>query len=78
MERGRDAHSLPCFLPSCVEPLAAQVHQDLNISKVLVRGGEFKITLFADDTLLTLTRLRVTLPNLHKLLEEFGPYLAIR
>lgn len=38
----------------------------------MVRECKFIVLLFADDVLLTLTQLLVTLPNLHKLLEEFG------
>lgn len=36
-----------------------------------VPGREFKISLFADDILLTLTQPQVALPNLNELLEEF-------
>ena len=36
------------------------------------RGREFKISLFADDIILTLTRPRISLPNLQRELERYG------
>lgn len=62
----------PLLFTLCIEPLAAQIHCDPNVHGVLVRGREFKIFLFGDNLLLTLTLPSVSLPNLHKLLEEFG------
>lgn len=37
-----------------------------------VRGREFKISLFADDIILTLTQPRISLPNLHAELDRYG------
>lgn len=62
----------------CIEPLSVQIHQDMNIHGLLVRGRKFKISLFTDDVYLTLTQPRVTLPNLHKLLDEFWSLLGYK
>lgn len=58
----------PLLFALCIKPLAAWFRQEPNIRGILVRGRKFKISLFVDDILLTLTHPRVTLPNLHKLL----------
>lgn len=48
----------------CALNKAATIRNCLNISGVLIKGKEFKISLFADDVLRTLTNPHISLPNL--------------
>lgn len=48
----------------CAEPLSASIRSGSDIQGMSVRGREFKLSLFADDIILTLTHPRVSLPNL--------------
>lgn len=50
----------------------AAIRLNPDIRGVLIGGREFKISLYADDLLLTLTNLHVTLPNLTSQLCAFG------
>lgn len=56
----------------CLEPLAVSIHTHPNIRGVVMRQGEYKLSLFADDILLTITRPLLFLPLLHNLLSTFG------
>lgn len=51
--------------------LVAALHTDLNITGIPYTGKTYKINLFADDALLTLTNPITTLPNLNVLLSRF-------
>lgn len=62
----------PLLFALCVEPLAASIRGNQDIRGVSVRGREFKISLFADDVILTLTQPRISLPNLHAELDKYG------
>lgn len=62
----------PLIFVLCIEPLAAAIRLNQDITGVVVGGREFKISLYADDVLLTLTNLHVTLPNLVSQLDSFG------
>lgn len=61
----------PLLFALCVEPLAAAVRKNPNIHGVPVRGRDFKLALFADDIILTLTQPRISLPNLHAELDLY-------
>lgn len=62
----------PLLFILCIEPLAAAIRLHPDIAGVQVHNKEFKLSLFADDVLLTLTNLHITLPNLQVLLQSFG------
>ena len=62
----------PLLFALCVEPLAATIRGNPSIRGVSVRGREFKISLFADDVILSLTQPRISLPNLHAELSRYG------
>lgn len=61
----------PLLFALCVEPLAASIRNNPDIQGIAVRNKEFKISLFADDIILTLTRPHITLPILHAELDRF-------
>lgn len=61
----------PLLFGLCVETLAASIRSNPDIRGISVRGREFKISLFADDIILTLTQPHVTLPTLHTELDRF-------
>lgn len=60
-------YSLPKMLP-----VNAQKRRDLLWNGVQLRDRGFKISLYADDVLLILTNLHISLPNLHAQLQAFG------
>lgn len=62
----------PLIFVLCIEPLAAAIRLNPDITGVTLRDREFKVSLYADDVLLTLTNLRLTLPNLLSQLRLFG------
>lgn len=64
----------PLLFALCVEPLAASIRNNLNIRGITVRDKEFKISLFADDIILTLTQPHISLPNLHAELDRFRTF----
>lgn len=62
----------PLLFILCLEPLAADIRIHPDIRGVLLRQTEYKLSLFADDVLLTLTRSHISLPNLIALLKDFS------
>lgn len=56
----------------CIEPLAAAIRLHPDITGINIRDQEFKLSLFADDVLLTLTNPHISLPNLQALLQTYG------
>lgn len=62
----------PLLFVLCIEPLAAAIRLNPDIRGIRVRDREFKISLYADDVLLTLTNLPITLPNLHAQLQIYS------
>lgn len=61
----------PLLFALCVEPLAATIRKNTNIHGIQVRDREFKLALFADDIILTLTQPRISLPNLQAELDLY-------
>lgn len=55
-----------------MEPLAKAVRSHSDITGIKVAGSVHKISLFADDILMTLISPRISLPNLLSLLETFA------
>lgn len=51
---------------------AAVIRLNLNITGVRIRDREFKLSLYADDVLLRLTNLHITLLNLQAQLRTCG------
>lgn len=62
----------PLLYALSIEPLAAVIRNSVDISGVQVNSAQYKLSLFADDVLLTITNPLTTLPSLHKLLELYG------
>ncbi|XP_053571736.1 uncharacterized protein LOC128661511 [Bombina bombina] len=54
------------------EPLAAKIRTSPDVSGVEIMNHECKLTLFADDILLSLMKPLVSLPNLYKLLDDYA------
>lgn len=70
-----------CLLSSllfilAVEPLAEAIQSHADVRGIEVAGSSHKISLFADDKLLTLTSPRVSLPNLLSFLDNFAYFLG--
>uniref|UniRef100_A0A803K0Y7 Reverse transcriptase domain-containing protein n=1 Tax=Xenopus tropicalis TaxID=8364 RepID=A0A803K0Y7_XENTR len=61
----------PLIFALSLEPLAHAIRQNSNIKGFQVGPTEYKISLFADDILLTLSSPQTSLPNLITTLEKF-------
>lgn len=63
----------PIHFILCLEPLAEAIHAHPDIRGVPKRHMEYKLSLFADDILLTHTNPHTSLPPLHPHLTQFSP-----
>lgn len=64
----------PALFALFIEPLAQAIREDPEIIGISIGDNEYKISLFADDILLTLTDLQRSAPKLMSLLRLFGSY----
>uniref|UniRef100_A0A3B1IMJ8 Reverse transcriptase domain-containing protein n=1 Tax=Astyanax mexicanus TaxID=7994 RepID=A0A3B1IMJ8_ASTMX len=64
----------PTLFTLFIEPLAQTIREDKNITGVIIKNTEYKICLYADDILLTLTKPQVSLPKILSQLKTFGTY----
>ena len=64
----------PTLFALFIEPLAQAIREDKDITGVLIGNTQYKMCLYADDILMTLSNPKVSLPKLLHLLEEFGFY----
>lgn len=62
----------PLLFILCLEPMAESIRTHPDICGVVMRQGEYKLSLFADDILLTITNPLISLPSLQKLLSSFS------
>uniref|UniRef100_A0A3B3BVU9 Reverse transcriptase domain-containing protein n=1 Tax=Oryzias melastigma TaxID=30732 RepID=A0A3B3BVU9_ORYME len=64
----------PALFALAIEPLAECIRQDLTIQGVSVDGTRHKISLYADDVLLYITKPISSIPRLIKLILQFGTF----
>ena len=64
----------PALFAIFIEPLAQWIRQSDNIKGISIKGDQHKSALFADDVLIFLSQPSDSLPELFKLLNEFGTY----
>ncbi len=57
-----------------IEPLAQAIRQETGLNGIATGGVEYKISLFADDVLITIKDPSSGLPLLMKMLETYGEY----
>lgn len=50
------------------------IRDSINIKGIIIKNEEHKLSLYADDILLYLTKLSSTIPHLKTLINEFGDY----
>ena len=62
----------PALFALFIEPLAQAIREDPEIQGVLIGNTEYKISLFADDILLTLRHPELSVPKLMTALSTFG------
>ena len=64
----------PALFAPFIEPLAQAIREDPEIRGISIGDYEYKISLFADNILLTLTNPQRSVPKLMSLLSLFGSY----
>lgn len=64
----------PTLFALFIEPLAQAIREHQNITGITMGDTEFKIRLYADDVLVTMSNPNVSLPNLLNLLQNVGTY----
>lgn len=64
----------PTLFALFIEPLAQAIREDGEITGILIRETEYKICLYTDDVLVTLTNPDSSLPKLMSCLKQFGYY----
>lgn len=62
----------PLLFVICLEPLATAIRLHLDVKEEKTRQQKFKLSIFVDDILLTLTDPHTTLPVLHNILRSFS------
>lgn len=62
----------PLIFILALEPLACAIRTQKEIKGISIASYEFKLNLFADDILLTITNLEKSIPKLLQLIEVFG------
>lgn len=69
MAAGRAALPAPDF--SFIEPLAQAIRQETELKGISIRGEKYRVSLHADDVLVTLRDPGSGLPILMKMLETY-------
>lgn len=64
----------PLLFAISIEPFAQLIRDDSVIKGIIVGGEEHKLSLYADDVLLFLTKPETTIPYLKKLILNYGYY----
>lgn len=64
----------PTLFALFIEPLAQAIRESKDIRGVLINDITYKVGLYTDDILITLTNPEISLPNLFSLLKIFGMY----
>lgn len=62
----------PLLFDIAIEPLAQAIRQSAPTAGVVVGGREHKITLYADDILIFLSRPQTSIPSLIQIISTFG------
>uniref|UniRef100_A0A672HPP6 Reverse transcriptase domain-containing protein n=1 Tax=Salarias fasciatus TaxID=181472 RepID=A0A672HPP6_SALFA len=64
----------PTLFNLFIEPLAQMIRQESNLNGIIVGGDEYKVSLYADDVLVTLRDPGSSVPLLMKMLKTYGEY----
>lgn len=64
----------PLLFTISIEPLAAVIRNSPEVHGIQIANSHYKIGLYADNVILTLTHPQTSLPNLYKIISEYGSY----
>lgn len=64
----------PLIFVLCVEPFAESIRQNTNITGISVGGSEYKLGLYADDVMVTMTNVEKSLDNLMEEIQRYSEY----
>uniref|UniRef100_A0A3B3D4V0 Reverse transcriptase domain-containing protein n=1 Tax=Oryzias melastigma TaxID=30732 RepID=A0A3B3D4V0_ORYME len=64
----------PTLFALFIEPLAQAIREQKDIRGITIGDSTYKVGLYADDILITLSNPNVSLPNLFTLLKKFGMF----
>lgn len=65
---------MPLLFAISIEPFAQLIRDSDNIKGIAINKEEHKVSLYADDVLLLMTKPTSTIPHLKELISEFGYY----
>ena len=76
LERGcrQGCPASPSLFNLFIEPLAPAIRQETKLTGISIGGEEYKVSLYADDVLVTLSNPATGLPILMDMLETYGKY----
>lgn len=68
----------PLLFALAIKPLAEAIRQHKDVHGVMMGGKTHKITLYADDILLFLTKPDISIPTIHCFIQDFSSFTGYR
>lgn len=68
----------PLLFILALEPLACKIRQEKDITGISINGHDFKLNMYADDILLTLSKPSNSIPRILETIKAFGSFSGYR